>query len=124
MNIDVLEGLEKIINKKKLSKLDIDYATDISYIAKGQNRDEILEYYGLEEKDLSDEDKKFLKIVIARTKTSARAEATKALFDSMGDPRSAASSALSYLVRFSPDWNVVSASDGNEKFTFIMKMDK
>lgn len=121
MDIDVLDGLDKIINKDKLLKLSLDYASDIAYLSRGLDKDEILAYYGLAKKEISAEDKRFIDIVITRGKTQALAEATKFFFASMQDPRTAASSSLSYLTRFSEGWNVPDAIDaGKEKFVFKM----
>lgn len=120
MSIDALDGLDKIINKDKLDKLKIDYADDIAYLAKGQNKSEVLEYYGLTETELSNEDKKLLDVVVNRAKVIAKAEATTALFNSMKDKRTAASSSLSYLVRFSNDWKLSDEAIGTEKFIFNM----
>jgi len=119
MNIDILDGLDKLIDKDKLSVFNIDQASDIAYLSKGQDITETLSYYGVVEDKLNTEDAKFVRLVIARTKAIAKAEATKALFDTMENSKIATASTLAYLERFSPSWEKDMNTD-NRTFSFNM----
>lgn len=117
--MDIIAGISKIIDEGALDKLNLNMAEDISYLAKGQDLDEVLSYFGLKIEDIKGEDLKFVNLIISRTKACAKAEATNALFESMKS-KNAESAALSYLDRFSPGWKTSDNNLNGKVFSFNM----
>lgn len=119
--MDILNGIEKLVNKDKLDKLNYDWAMDIAYLSKGLSPAETLSYYGLEDSELSVEDKKFFRMVTTRARIAAKSLATELLFDDMKSGKIPTTTALSYLTRFADGWKGEGVVGTEEKFTFVMK---
>ncbi len=119
MSIDVLDGIEKIIDNEKLGVFNMNLAGDIIYLAKGLNRAEILAYYGAGEETMTDEDKKLLDLLILRSKTAVMAQATENLIGEMKGKQTIEATMI-YLRRFGADWNTVDDMAGEGKFSFSM----
>lgn len=73
---------------------------EIKALAAGLNREEVLNYYGVTEGMLPDEDQYFFDICFIRGRMDAKHRAVKALFSQMNDSRQGTQAALSYLQRF------------------------
>lgn len=134
MYFDVLDGLDKLIDAKKLKRFSlgeeydsVNDADNIAFLAKGESKKEILEHYDIKDiSELSDEDTKLFNLMFTRGRAFGRGEAVEAFMTSIGEAKPN-QSALSYLKKFGEEWKETEDGDSNRelegvKFTVNEKL--